>query len=72
MLPALYVPSWLLTIFASEFPAPFSARLIDAILVCGWERPLMRMAATFMQYLEPRLLKLQNMEDILFAIKVRV
>jgi hypothetical protein len=60
----------MLTTFASEYPATVCARLLDVMLLEGWQRPLLRTAVALMTYAQPRLLQQDSMEDMLATIKV--
>ena len=42
VLPVLYAPSWLLTCYASDFPIPVAARVLDLVITDCWAAPMMK------------------------------
>ncbi|KAF6265131.1 rab-GTPase-TBC domain-containing protein [Scenedesmus sp. NREL 46B-D3] len=70
VLPLLYGASWLMTCFSADFPASFSARVMDVILH-GWmmDQALLKAAVAVLVRCEQRLLQLNDMEDCLALLK---
>ena len=68
---ALFLPSWLLTAFAGDFPPQFTARLLDAMLVRGWRGVLVNVASSLLVIARHQLLALEGQERMLAVIKVR-
>ncbi|WIA17783.1 hypothetical protein OEZ85_009296 [Tetradesmus obliquus] len=70
VLPLLYGASWLMTCFSADFPASFSARVMDVILH-GWmmDQALLKAAVAVLVRLEGRLLASNEMEDCLALLK---
>ena len=44
MLPVLYAAPWLLTCFASDFPLPFAARVLDLVITDCWAAPMLKVS----------------------------
>lgn len=42
VLPVLYASSWFLTCFASDFPLPFAARIMDLVVTDCYAAPIMK------------------------------
>lgn len=66
----LYASQWYLTSFACPFNENFAARVLDMIIVEQSSTPLVKLAFAVLTELGEGLLELDNLEDILTAIKV--
>ncbi|GFR47129.1 hypothetical protein Agub_g8816, partial [Astrephomene gubernaculifera] len=68
--PVLYVSQWLMTLFATPFPPPFCARVIDVLLQDGHDRLLLRCSYAVMEALEPQLLSRRDFEALITYLKM--
>jgi Rab-GTPase-TBC domain len=69
--PSLFLPPWLLTVFSADFPVAFAARLIDIILVEGWQRILISTSVGLLTVAKESLLEARSMEEVMDVLKVR-
>jgi hypothetical protein len=70
--PVIYASSWLLTLYAAEFPWTFSARLLDVCLAERSAAAMLRVALGLLDAAEPQLLALGTFEAIVVYLKVTV
>ncbi|PNW80386.1 hypothetical protein CHLRE_07g315350v5 [Chlamydomonas reinhardtii] len=68
--PVLYVSQWLMTVFATPFPPPFCARVIDVLLQDGNDRLLLRCSYAVMEALEPELLARHDFQALITYLKM--
>uniref|UniRef100_A0A8C5REK7 TBC1 domain family member 4 n=1 Tax=Laticauda laticaudata TaxID=8630 RepID=A0A8C5REK7_LATLA len=66
--PSLYAAPWFLTLFASQFPLGFVARVFDVMLLQGPE-VLFKVALSLLGSHEPLILQHENLETIVDFIK---
>lgn len=69
--PALYAAQWVLTAFACPFPAPFAARVLDALLTERRAAPLIRVALAVAAECEPDLAAARDFESAVAVLKVQ-
>lgn len=69
--PSMFLPPWLLTVFAADFPLSFAARLVDIMLADGWQRILINTAASLLTVAKDALMAARHMEAALNVLKVR-
>jgi hypothetical protein len=69
--PSMFLPPWLITVFAADFPLSFSGRLLDIMLAEGWRRILINTAASLLTVAMESLLAADSMEAALNVLKVR-
>ena len=62
MLPVLYASSWFLTCFASDFPLPFAARIMDLVVCDCYAAPILKVALAVMDAAAPLLIEVQDIE----------
>ncbi|KAG2449368.1 hypothetical protein HYH02_005521 [Chlamydomonas schloesseri] len=72
VVPMLYGASWLMTAFSADFPIAFSARIMDVLLGDQCECALLKVAVAVMKVVEPRLLEMNDLEDVLGYLKIEV
>jgi hypothetical protein len=68
--PSMFLPPWLLTVFAADFPLSFSGRLLDIMHTEGWRRILINTAASLLTVATESLLAAETMEAALNVLKV--
>ncbi|KXZ56931.1 hypothetical protein GPECTOR_1g84 [Gonium pectorale] len=68
--PVLYVSQWLMTLFATPFPPPFCARVIDVLLQDGHDRLLLRCSFAVIEALEEALLERHDFEALITYLKM--
>ena len=62
VLPVLYASSWFLTCFASDFPLPFAARIMDLVVCDCYAAPILKVALAVMDAAAPLLIEVQDIE----------
>jgi len=67
----LYAAPWFLTLFASQFPIGFVARLFDAIFLMGVEA-LFRICLALLRLHRQSLLELESFESIMDFLKINL
>eukprot|EP00198_Chlamydomonas_reinhardtii_P009264 XP_001698601.1 predicted protein [Chlamydomonas reinhardtii] len=72
VVPMLYGASWLMTAFSADFPIAFSARIMDVLLGDQCECALLKVAVAVMKAVEPHLMKMNDLEDVLGYLKIEV
>lgn len=68
---SMFLPSWLMTVFSADFHISVTGRLLDVMLVDGWQRPLLGTAATCITLAQPWLAQMKGMESIVDVLKVQ-
>lgn len=66
--PTLYAAPWMLTLFASQFPLGFVARILDLLFLEGHD-VLFRIALSLLEYHRKELLERDSFEDIMDYVK---
>ncbi|XP_037072482.1 TBC1 domain family member 1-like isoform X2 [Pollicipes pollicipes] len=69
--PMLYATPWFLTLFSSQYPIGFAARVFDLILLLGLEA-VFKVSLALLDVHQEELKKLQGMEDIMEYIKTEM
>uniref|UniRef100_A0A1D1ZTZ1 Rab-GAP TBC domain-containing protein n=1 Tax=Auxenochlorella protothecoides TaxID=3075 RepID=A0A1D1ZTZ1_AUXPR len=69
VLPVLYASSWFLTCFASDFPLPFAARIMDLVVTDCYAAPIMKVALAVMRAAAPLLLEVEDIEAAVDYLK---
>eukprot|EP01135_Chromosphaera_perkinsii_P005382 Nk52_evm63s343 gene=Nk52_evmTU63s343 len=69
--PSLYAPQWFLTLFASDFSYAFAFRILDFVLLYGFNF-MFSVSVSILHHLESKLLALRDMESILCFLKYKV
>lgn len=69
VVPSMFLPPWLLTVFSADFPLSFTARLVDIMLAEGWQRILINTAASLLTVAKDALLEARRMEAALNILK---
>ncbi|KAF8055394.1 Tbc1d4 [Scenedesmus sp. PABB004] len=72
VLPLLYGASWLMTCFSADFPASFSARVLDVIMADKMDEALLKAAVGLLRRVAPRLLGIADMEGALALLKIEL
>ncbi|KAA6420129.1 MAG: TBC1 domain family member 4-like, partial [Trebouxia sp. A1-2] len=72
VLPVLYLSSWLLTSFASDFPLFFSSRVLDVVLTGSYPHAVLKVAMTLLTHCGKALLALDDMEQVVHYLKAEV
>ncbi|GIY14086.1 TBC1 domain family member 1 [Caerostris darwini] len=67
--PTLYAAPWFLTLFASQFPVGFVARLFDLIFLCGME-VVFKVSLVILGNYKDHLLKCDSFESTMHFLKV--
>ncbi|GBF88434.1 hypothetical protein Rsub_01146 [Raphidocelis subcapitata] len=67
--PSLYAASWLMTTFSAEYPASFSARIMDVVLSEKVDQALLKVAVALLTAGERALLAAGDLEEALTFIK---
>ncbi|CAG9857662.1 unnamed protein product [Phyllotreta striolata] len=69
--PTLYAAPWLLTVFASQFPLGFVARMFDMILLEGPE-VIFKVALALLNHHKDKLLLCDSFEEIMNYLKIQL
>lgn len=69
VLPTLYAAPWFLTIFSSQFPIGFAVRILDLIMLHGFELVLVPIALTLILDNKQQLLQCNGLESIMTCFK---
>ncbi|KAL0035935.1 hypothetical protein WJX77_008299 [Trebouxia sp. C0004] len=72
VLPVLYLSSWLLTSFGSDFPLFFSSRVLDVVLTGSYPHAVLKVALTLLRHCGKALLALDDMEQVVHYLKAEV
>ncbi|KAL0055234.1 hypothetical protein WJX82_009129 [Trebouxia sp. C0006] len=72
VLPVLYLSSWLLTSFGSDFPLFFSSRVLDVVLTGSYPHSVLKVAMTLLTHCGKALLALDDMEQVVHYLKAEV
>lgn len=67
---SMFLPAWIMTVFAADFHPSVTGRLLDVMLVAGWRVPLQSVATSMIVVAGDWLLKAEKMERIVDVIKV--
>jgi hypothetical protein len=67
---SMFLPSWIMTVFAADFHPSVTGRLLDIMLVVGWREPIVRVATALIAVAEEWLLQVHKMEGIVDVLKV--
>lgn len=67
---SMFLPSWLMTVFSVDLHISVTGRLLDAMLLEGWQRPLLATAATFITVSQPWIEQMKRMESVVDVLKV--
>jgi Rab-GTPase-TBC domain len=68
---SMFLPSWLITVFSADFPLSFSARLIDIMLVEGWQSILVNVSVGLLTVAKQSLLSADSFEAVMDVLKVQ-
>ncbi|KAK9818215.1 hypothetical protein WJX72_008962 [[Myrmecia] bisecta] len=68
--PVLYASQWFLTVFSCPFPASFSCRVIDVMLIENRAHILLRAALAVLAECDADLMALHDFEDLITYVKI--